>query len=147
MTRREALAEAKRLVVQEGHSYVQASEATGIPLSTLQKHGAGHGWQSQRQTSSSYSDQVRALKAALLAAAVSDPNDSQKARAWREIEAAWPEHRYHQEQEDPKLKLRIAIEMLEDLVSYLAEASPTALAALQPHLTPFGVRLQERYAS
>lgn len=147
MNRKEAMAEARRLVVQEGHSYAEASAATGIPESTLQKRGAAEGWMGQRQAATSYGDQVRALKAAALTAAKADPTNTQLLFAWERLERAWPEHRYHQEQSDPGLKLRLALEMLEELAAFLAEVSPAALAALQPHLTPFGARLQERYAA
>lgn len=147
MQKREAWEEARRLVVQEKCTYQQAAEVTGIPVSTLQKRAAVERWQDQRETAGTYADQVRRLKVAALKAAMDDPADPQKLYAWQQLEKAWPEHRYHQEQSDPGLKLRLALEMLEELAAYLAEVSPTALAALQPWLTPFGARLQERYAA
>ncbi len=147
MNRREAWEEARRLVVQERHTYAQAADATGLSVSTLQKRAAQERWQDQRRTASSYSDQVRALKVAALEQALRDPGDPQKLYAWQQLEKAWPEHRYAQEDEDPKVRLRIALEILEELVSFLGEVSPTALEALRPHLRPFGEKLEERYAA
>ena len=70
-TRAEAMAEARRLVVQEGATYAEASTATGIPLATLQKRAATEEWQGQRDSSMSYDAQMRAIKAALAAGLVS----------------------------------------------------------------------------
>lgn len=147
MTTREAWEEARRLVVQEKYSYAQAAASTGIPVSSLQKRAAAERWQDQRETASTYADQVKRLKVAALREALASPGDPQKLYAWQQLEKAWPEHRYHQEQTDPRLKLTIALEVLEELAGFLAEVSPVALAALQPHLAPFGTRLEERYAA
>lgn len=61
-----AIRDARQLVVEEGSSYAQAAEATGLSVSTIQKAGADGGWQAARQRytleSAGYSDKVRRLK-------------------------------------------------------------------------------------
>lgn len=75
------------------------------------------------------------------------PNDPQRYHAWVQVEKAWPEHRYGATEEDPKLRLNVGLELLEELVKFLAEVDPQAQAALKPHLVPFATRLEQRYAA
>ncbi len=143
-TRQEAQDEAKRLVVADGYSYAQAATATGIPLSTIQKWAAAEAWQKQRETSMSYGATVRAMKANVLAQLVtmsadpaSDKNQlAQLSHAWRNLESAYPEHRYDKKA-DPKVRLDVAAEVIEKLVAYLGKHDRNALTAVQPHIAPF----------
>lgn len=148
MTRTEAWAEARRLVVHEQASYKQASDATGIALSTIQKRAAGEDWQGQRDTASSYANTVRALKSAMLAKALEskDPND---VHAWEKIERAWPEHRYNPDHGGASAdeKRAIALEVLSTIIEHLAETDPSALRALQPHVVQLGEAIEAKYAA
>jgi len=151
-TRAEARDEARRLVVHEGASYAEAAAATGLPVSTVEKWGAADRWQDERNTQMSYGAQIRALKAGLLKRAMEaveaggDP--TQIVFAWKQAEAAYPEHRYAAvAKEDPKLRTRIAIEVVEELVAYLSETDRNALMVMQGHVEPFGRRLEAKYGA
>lgn len=142
-------AQAKHLVVQEGASYGQAAEAAGLSLSTLQKRAATEGWQAQREAALSYADKVQRLKNRALDELLSDTAlDSQKLFAWQKVEQVFPEHRYKKaDEEDPRLRIRTGLELLEELVAYLGEVDTVALDKLTPHLAPFAARLEKRYAA
>lgn len=150
-SRAEAWDEARRLVTHEGASYVEAAAATGIPISTLEKRAASERWQDQRDTQMSYAAQIRALKAGLLQkaldamAAGQDP--TQITFAWKQAESAYPEHRYVPTKEDPKVRIRVAVEVVEELVAYLTETDRNALMVLQGHIEPFGRRLEAKYGA
>lgn len=152
---REQWDEARRLVVSEECSYAQAAEATGISLSSIQKRAGAEGWQGQRDIAMSYTQQVRGMKAALLAKLVrltqaEDADANQIAsltNAWTAQERAYPEHRYTQQKEDPQLRTSIAIEVLEEVVSYFRDADANLLAKLGPHIRPITTRLQKKYAA
>lgn len=154
-TRQQAFDEARRLVTVEGYSYAEAAEATGIPLSTIQKRASAEGWQKQAETAMSYGAQIKAMKAALLARIVTltesgsaDWNAvTQLIHAWRGMETAFPEHRYNAQEADPKARLGLILELLEHLVSYFEKADRNLLTALQPHLKPFAEHLEGIYAS
>jgi hypothetical protein len=133
--------EARRLVVAEGYTYEEAAEATGIPASTLQKRGCAENWMDQRAHSMSYAASIRALKVKLLEKATAS-RDPQDVFAWRQVETAWPEHRYQPAQADPRARLALVLELLDELVNYLAEQAPDALAALRPHIAPFSAHLE-----
>lgn len=160
LTDRELWAEARRLVVQEHMSYADAADATGLALSTLQKRAAREGWQDQRQNAAGYNTSVRRLKALALQAALTalenaSSGDSpallqaatQLMHAWRGAEAAYPEHRYAAAEEDPRAKLAMGLQSIEDLVAYLTEHDRSALTALRPHIAPFCAQLEARYAA
>lgn len=149
MTRAQAWKEAERLVIHEGFSYEQAAGATGIARSTLEKRGAQDGWMGRRQAGASYDAGVRRMKAlaqdrALKAMAGDLPgvDAAQAVYAWQSIERAYPEHRYGQTEEDPRMKLGVGIEVIELLVAYLTERARPALTALQPHLEGFAAHLE-----
>lgn len=146
MTAAEAAREAKRLVIDEGFTYAQAADATGIPVSTLQKRGAAEDWQGQRQSAASYSAQTRALKVALLqdAAATKDP---QKVYAWSVMEKAFPEHRYVKGTDDAGTRLAVGAEVIEALVEHLDQEDRPALTKLAPHLQSFAARWEKRCAA
>jgi hypothetical protein len=154
-TRSDAFAEARRLVVHEGYSYSEAADVTGIPLSTLQKRAAGEDWQSARDVQMSYAAQVRSLKSSLLARAIAamqgegdKPPDPQAAAqltfAWKQAESTWPEHRYTTQKEDPKVRLAIALEVLEELVDHFATVDRTLVTRMEPHLGGFAKALEKR---
>lgn len=150
--RLEALAEARRLVVQEGLSYGEAAEATGVPLSTIQKRASAERWQEERDVQGSYTAQIRALKAGLLQkamTAMADGTDpTQIVFAWKQAEAVYPEHRYNRATTapDPKAQLAIGVQVLEALVEYLGEHDRNALAAVQPHLRAVAQLVEARLA-
>lgn len=159
-TRSDAWAEAHRLVVHEGYSYTEAAEATGIPLSTLQKRAASEEWRQKRDVQMSYAAQVRTLKAGLLAQALKlmspgadgeKPPDpaaaAQLVYAWKQAESTYPEHRYGGQKDDPKVRLAVALEVLDALVAYLGRSDRAALTKLEPHLAPFARELEARVAS
>ena len=147
MTRREAWEEARRLVVQEKLSYAAAAEATGLSVSTLQKRAAAEAWQAQRETASTYGDQVRRLKVEALRAALADAGDPQKLYAWQQLEKAWPEHRYSTAKDDPKVRLEVLLGVIEGLVAYLGEHDRNALTALQPHIRAYAAWQEATWAS
>jgi hypothetical protein len=62
------------------------------------------------------------------------------------MEKAWPEHRYNRA-ENPAAQREAAVQMIEKLVEYLAEHDRPTLAALQPHILPFGKTLEAQWAS
>lgn len=148
MTRTEAWAEARRLVVAEGATYVEAAQATGIPVSTVQKRAAAESWQSDREVGASYNAQIRALKAGLLAKAMqaleAGQDASQLVFAWKSAEAAYPEHRYVAPKDDPKARLSAVLELVEGLVDYLQAEDRNALAAVQPHLAGFARHMERQ---
>ena len=65
---------------------------------------------------------------------------------WRGIEAAYPEHRYSPTEVDPAEKLRIAMEVLEEVWHYFAETDTNLLASLRGHAQALASRLEARYA-
>lgn len=156
-TRRDLWAEARRLVVQESYTYDQAATELGLAVSTVQKRAAREGWQEQRQASFGYGQTVRRLKAIALDKAFRAMEDAKSSDdvvkatqllyAWQKTEQAYPEHRYVEAVADPKLKLKVGLEVVEDLVEYLVEHDRAVLAALQPHLAPFAQRLEARHAA
>ncbi len=154
MSRELRWVEARRLVVHEGMSYEDAAVACDIPLSTLQKRAAAERWQEERSTGQSYAATVRALKAATLARAHQAMTDAgtdpqaatQLLFAWRSAETAWPEHRYAPAAADPKARLAVAAELLEQLVAYLERTDRAALAALAPHIAPFAAEVERAAA-
>ncbi|HNC99298.1 MAG TPA: hypothetical protein PKW90_24405 [Myxococcota bacterium] len=149
--RRDALEEARRLVVQEGATYDEAAKATGIPSSTLSKRGAVEDWQGQRQHSMSYTAQIRAAKSATLKRFTAALNDEESTAddiaklgaVWKATELAYPEHRYNV-QSDPKARLAIIAEVLEFLPEYLAANDRPLAARLAPHIEPIARALEER---
>ena len=151
-TRSDAWAEARRLVVHEAATYPDAATATGIPVSTIQKRAAAEGWQADRDTQGSYSAQIRSLKAKLLEralAAASDPSlgdPSQLVFAWKQAEAAFPEHRYRPQQDDPKARLTVMLDVVDELVAYLTDVDRNALTALAPHIVKFGEQFKAKHA-
>lgn len=151
----EVWAEARRLVVAEGWTYAKAAEATGISASTISKRAAREEWQSERDTTMGYAAQVRAIKHQMstrILDKLADPDlsaDGMKAvtqliHAWKNAESAFPEHRYAQGdgEVDSRMRLAIAMAVLEDLVGYLRKHDRNALAALEPHLEGFGALLE-----
>lgn len=157
LTARDQWAEARRLVVQESYTYEQVADELGLPVSTVQKRAAREGWQDQRQASFGYAQTVRRLKAlalqkALAAIEAAETADdigkaTQLLYAWQKTEQAYPEHRYVEQEVDPRLHLRIGLEVVEELVQFLVEVDRAVLAALQPHLAAFGQRLEARYGT
>lgn len=143
---------ARMLVVSEGRPYKEAAEKTGIPLSTLQKRAADEDWVGQRKTAISYSAQGKALKRALMDRALAlitspdaDPNAvAQAVYALQRLESAYPELR-QELKITPAMKLEIAARVLELIVDYLQGADRDLLAALQPHIQPLGLKLEEAY--
>lgn len=139
---------ARRLVTGEGRTYAEASAETGIPESTLQKRAAKEDWQRQRGQSETYIAGMRALKVAMHCnltkrVEAGEKIDPQELYALIQLERAIPEHRYQTAREDPKARLAVAINLLDELVDYLAEQAPDVLAGLRPHINPFSRRLEE----
>lgn len=157
LSRREVWAEARRLVVQERQSYAVVAEATGLPLSTLQKRAAKERWMDQQEVSFGYDQTVKSLKSLALKrayAAFESAKDgdellkaSQVLYAWKTAEQAFPEHRYTQVAEDPKARLAIQLETLELFVEHLTEHDRSALAVLQPHIVRLGERLEAAHGA
>lgn len=141
-TRDDAWEAARRLVVGEGATYAEAAEATGIPLSTLQKRAAAENWQKEREHALSYAAQVKLLKQKALDKALAS-GDPQDMYAWQKIEAAWPEHRYTAKA-DPRLRLQVGAEVLQLVVDVLTELAPNALAEIEPHIPALGAAWEER---
>lgn len=148
--------EAYRLVVHEGASYADAADATGIPISTIQKRAASEEWRNQRTTTMSYGSQVELAKSRslqnLLDGMSAEPSLSaddlvKLASIWRGIESAYPTHRYQPAEEDPEAKLRIAMEVMEFFWAYFAEVDTNLLAALRGHALTIAERLEARYAA
>lgn len=149
-TRLEAWDLAKRMVVSEGATYAEAAEASGIPVSTLQKRAAADEWQGQRSTVGSYIAQIRAIKSEMLAdiqGTSPGADKTQKIFALVQLEKAYPEHRYTPPVEDPELKKRIALEVLELLATYLEGTDRTAFEKLRGHFLVFGKQLEARYGA
>jgi len=156
LTARDQWAEARRLVVAENYTYEEVANALNLPVSTIQKRAAREGWQDQRQASFGYAQTVRRLKALALQKALAaieaaeSADDIGKATqllyAWQKTEQAYPEHRYVEQEVDPRLHLRVGLEVVEELVSFLVEVDRAALAAIQPHLVPFAQRLEAAHA-
>lgn len=157
LTQRDLWAEARRLVVSESFTYEQAAKELGLPLSTVQKRAAREGWQDQRAASFGYGQTVRRLKVLALEKALKGVEEAETADdvakatqllyAWQKTEQAYPEHRYAEVEADPKLLLKVGLEVVEQLVTFLVERDRSALAALQPHLTPFAQQLEARHAA
>ena len=148
MTREAARAEARRLVVQEQATLASAAEAVGVPTSTVQKWSARERWSQAKETDATYLATVRALKqrmAADLAAATTI--DPQKIFALKQLEQAFPEHRYGPKGDDPTLRMDVAASVLEQLVAFLAEHDRVTLTALRPHLAPFALALEAAWAA
>lgn len=142
-------ADARRLVTQEGASYAEAAEATGIPLSTLQKRGAAEGWLEKRDVSRSMEASREALRAAILDRTLalaqdpqSKPNEvAQLVHAWRGLEAV---SKGVSVLDDPAEREKVALEVIMALVEYLGEKNPTALAPLQGEIRGFLKVFRER---
>lgn len=148
MTRSEARHECRRLVTQEGWVYTDAAAATGVPLSTVQKWAAAEKWQATKGTTASYMDGVRQLKARMLAELLDGgAADPQKVFALKTLESAFPEHRYTKPEEDPRAKLGVGAEVIEQLVAYLGGNDRNTLTALQPHLVGFATHLEQTWAA
>lgn len=157
LSHRDLWAEARRLVVQESYTYDQVATELDLPLSTLQKRAAREGWQEQRQANFGYGQVVRRLKSIALDRAYEAMEQAQSAEdigratqllyAWQKTEQAYPEHRYAEAEEDPKARLKVGLEVVEQLVEYLVEHDRSALAVLQPHLVPFARQLEARHAA
>lgn len=148
-TRADGWSEAHRLVVHEGWSYTDAANATGIPISTLQKRAANEDWQGSRSTQMSYAAQIRSLKSGLLtkalAAMETDPAAAaQLVYAWKQAEATYPEHRYGTQKDDPKVRLAIGVELLDELVTFLGKVDRELLTRLTPRLPDFAKALEAR---
>ncbi len=144
MTNAEAWDFARHLVVGEGRTYAEAAGMSGVPLSTLQKRAGREKWMDQRSHAATYEATVRALKVKLLQSALeADPPDPQRVFAWKQAEAAFPEHRYAGK-EDPRLRLAVTVEVIEQLVQYLTEHDRNALSAVQPHLRGFAEAQEAR---
>jgi|GEM_PF-3671223 len=147
MSRADAWAEAKRLVVAEGYTYAQASEAAGLPKSTVQKRATRERWQDQKRTNTSYAATVRKLKSQLLEKAVAAAEGDkpelapQLVYAWKQAEQAYPEHRYAPGEADPRAQLAVAEMVLTELVEFL-EDDRAALAKLVPHLRDFAQHIE-----
>lgn len=139
------MAEAKRLVVAENMTYAQAAEATGVPVSTIQKTGAREDWMGQRQTRASYDATVGMLKAAALKKAMASM-DPQDIYAWQAIEKAYPEHR-RRSKDDPQVRMAVAVEIIEELVTFLGQNDRNALASVQPLIQPFAAHLEGKWAA
>ena len=146
MSRAEAWAEAKRLVLAEGFTYAEAADATGVSRSTLQKRASREGWQDQKRTNTSYAATVRRLKAHLLDKAEKAVLDKpelapQLVYAWKGVEQAYPEHRYAPGDSDPRAQLAIAEMVITELVDFLDD-DRAALAKLTPHLRDFAQHIE-----
>lgn len=147
MTEAQGREAAKRIVVGGG-TYQEAADATGIPLSTLQKTGARDGWQGQRTTAATYLDTAAAHKRllmerslALLQEAKSPAEVTAAVQANQQLlamEKAFPEYRYGQEQAvTPGAKLQAATQVLGELVEYLGQHDRNACAAIERHVEGF----------
>lgn len=152
-TRQQAFEEARRLVVAEGFSYADAATMTALPLSTLQKRAADEGWQKMRETASSYGTQVKAMKANLMERignlTKADGDAQQIAQlifAWKQMESAYPEHRYDKKS-DPKVKLQHGAEYLRFLVEFLAPRDRNAITALEPHIDALAAAWEDHVAT
>lgn len=145
-TRAEAWDVAKALVVRDGATYAEASSASGLPVSTIQKRAADEGWQADRETSVSYAATIKALKQGLLAKAMlaldAGEDATQLVFAWKTAEATFPEHRYSPTKLSPGAKLAVAADLLDILVKYLSEHDTVALAKVQPHILEIGKRFE-----
>lgn len=146
MTTAEAAAEARRLVIHEGYSYQEAAQATGIPLSTLQKRGAAEGWRGLRDSNASYNATVAKLKTDMLAVAI-ESKDPQKLYAWLAVEKVYPASRYQPANTDGKVKLAIGAEVVTSLVDFIGKADRRALTILAPHLEAFAAHWEKACAA
>lgn len=126
---------ARELVVVEGLDYEEASRATGISLSSVQKRAAREKWQEARseyiESNAAYKSKVREFKNGMLDTAM-ESNDPQDVHAWLSVERAFPEHRYGELGEGEKRSL-VAI-FIEQTVAHLSERDANALKALTPHI-------------
>jgi hypothetical protein len=155
VNRKSAKDEARRLVCSEGYTYAQAAKVTGIPRSTLEKYGSSEGWHDQRQSAATYQATIRAAKAALLerlTTALGNPDVggnelAQLTHAWRQAEAAFPEHRYVVQGDDPRIRLQVGAEVLQLVTEVLAEVDRNALTRLQPHLGTIAQRWEAAVAA
>lgn len=103
----------------------------------------------------SYAATIRALKAELLQKAMDALSDgtggkdaAQLVYAWKQAEAAYPEHRYQVgSKEDPKLRRQVLLECIEGLVEYFTAEDRNVLAAIQPHLRGFATFMEARHAA
>lgn len=139
---------ARALVVAEGYTYAEASDETGIPLSTLQKRAAREDWQSAKRHEMSYRAQIGALKRkALHKVLAAEDIDPQAIYAWKAIEQAYPEHRYGRADDGSRWRRDHLVEFVEALVAHLEGDDPAALAALAPHLEPFVAKLEAQWAA
>ncbi len=128
---------ARRMVVEDGSTYDQVVERTGISLSAVQKRAAEEDWQGQRDhfvaSAAEYKQKVAALKGRYLDKALAS-GDPQDVHAWQAIEKAYPEHRYGALSEGERRALVAAY--IEAEVGYLATAAPELLGELQGHIRP-----------
>ena len=150
-----AFGEARRLVVEEGCSYAEAAQVTGIPESTIQKRAAAEMWQAMRGGSMTYMAQVRALKAAMLARLIrmsADPQTpamelSQVLASWTNLERTCPEHKYAPAESDPRQTLTARMEAMDALVQHLEKTDTNALGVLAPHIRGFITAEERRLAA
>lgn len=128
---------ARRMVVEDGSTYDQVVERTGISLSAVQKRAAEEGWKDQRDrfvsSAAEYKQKVTLLKGRYLDKAL-ESGDPQDVHAWQAIEKAYPEHRYGALGEAERRALVAAF--IEAQVSYLASTVPDLLGELQGHIRP-----------
>lgn len=136
-TREQAWRFARLLVVEDGATYAEAAEQTGLPLSTIQKRAASEHWQDQRGSSLSYAAQVAMLSRQALTAIVDDKGqvDPQRAYAWKTMEQM--RQSLVQRDDSEKHRRTHMAEFIDALVAYLDREDPTALAAIGPHIRPF----------
>lgn len=146
-----AMAEARRLVVEDGQTYAQAAEAVGIPLSTIQKAASREEWQKGREGALSYGQSVKRVKALALAKAIASLESGQGdtvglLNAWRALETAYPESRYAKGLAPGEMRDLIGHVVME-IVEFLSNTDRNALTALAPHIRALGVWLEEKFTS
>lgn len=144
--------EAERLVVAEGRPLAEAARMCGMAESTLRKRAAEEKWLAKRGTVERYDTTARGFKADLLyeirEKQLAHKDDPRKARVdpnevylWLKVEAQFPElrevARHTQQEADPDLRRRMALELVNELVAHLAEHAPAALDEVKAHLRPW----------
>ncbi|HNC96313.1 MAG TPA: hypothetical protein PKW90_09340, partial [Myxococcota bacterium] len=134
-----------RRLVTEGKTYADAAAATGIPLSTIQKRAGEEKWQANKGAAKvSYAETAKLLKQDLLEAVLKARQDGVGANevatllaSWEKVERVFPERYYAAQAEDPRQRLELALEMLEEWVEFLGEVDPDLLTRIQGRARTF----------
>lgn len=133
-TRADAWTLARFYVVEQGATYAEAANASGIPLSTLQKRASDEGWQSERKTNNDYGALARAIRLKLAERTMEALEKGEHPAGHLDALTKADRLASRGTTVDPRVRLSAGLEMLELVVTTLREHAPATLGVLQPLL-------------